>query len=73
MFCQFIGRSSAMIADGIHSFSDFVTDLVVIVFVAYKPPYKQKNFRPKDESLTYVVPPYFTNKLASNLITPGIR
>lgn len=29
----FFGRSSAMIADGIHSFSDFVTDLVVIVFV----------------------------------------
>lgn len=27
------GRSTAMIADGIHSFSDFVTDLIVIVFV----------------------------------------
>lgn len=29
----YFGRSSAMIADGIHSFSDFVTDLIVIVFV----------------------------------------
>lgn len=28
-----IGRSGAMIADGVHSFSDFVTDVIVIVFV----------------------------------------
>lgn len=28
-----IGRSSAMIADGIHSLSDFVTDLIVIVMI----------------------------------------
>lgn len=27
------GRSTAMIADGIHSFSDFITDLIVIIFV----------------------------------------
>lgn len=27
------GRSQAMIADGVHSFSDFVTDIIVIVFV----------------------------------------
>lgn len=27
------GRSTAMIVDGVHSFSDFVTDIVVIVFV----------------------------------------
>ena len=29
----FIGSSSAMIADAVHSLSDFVTDIVVIVFV----------------------------------------
>lgn len=28
-----LGRSSAMIADAVHSFSDFVTDVIVIVFV----------------------------------------
>lgn len=28
-----VGRSSAMIADGVHSLSDFVTDLIVIVFI----------------------------------------
>lgn len=27
------GRSVAMVADGVHSFSDFVTDIIVIVFV----------------------------------------
>ena len=27
------GRSSAMIADGVHSFSDFVTDIIVLIFV----------------------------------------
>jgi cation diffusion facilitator family transporter len=28
-----IGKSTAMIADGIHSFSDFITDVIVIVFI----------------------------------------
>lgn len=28
-----IGRSTAMIADGVHSLSDFVTDIIVIVFI----------------------------------------
>lgn len=28
-----VGRSSALIADAIHSLSDFVTDVIVIVFV----------------------------------------
>ncbi len=27
------GRSSAMIADGVHSFSDFISDIIVIIFV----------------------------------------
>lgn len=29
----FIGKSTAMIADGIHSLSDFITDVIVIVFI----------------------------------------
>ena len=28
-----IGHSSAMIADAVHSLSDFVTDIIVLVFV----------------------------------------
>lgn len=28
-----LGRSSAMVADAVHSLSDFVTDIIVLVFV----------------------------------------
>ncbi len=28
-----LGRSSALIADGIHSFTDFITDVIVLIFV----------------------------------------
>lgn len=40
------GRSSAMIADAIHSLSDFATDIVVLVFVRLAG-------RPKDSNHTY--------------------
>lgn len=33
IFAGFIGKSTAMIADGVHSLSDFVTDLLVIIFI----------------------------------------
>ena len=42
----FIGHSSAMIADAVHSLSDFVTDIVVIVFVRI-------SGKPQDESHDY--------------------
>lgn len=29
-----IGKSSAMVADGIHSLSDFITDIIVLIFVS---------------------------------------
>lgn len=29
----FVGRSSAMVADAVHSLSDFITDVIVLVFV----------------------------------------
>lgn len=41
-----VGRSGAMIADGIHSVSDFVTDLVVMIFV-------KVSAMPKDEDHDY--------------------
>lgn len=31
----FLGRSTAMVADGFHSLSDFVTDLIVLFFIDY--------------------------------------
>ena len=41
-----LGHSSAMVADAVHSLSDFVTDIVVLVFV------KISNL-PKDKSHDY--------------------
>ena len=41
-----IGRSGAMIADGVHSISDFATDLVVMIFV-------KVSAMPKDEDQDY--------------------
>lgn len=42
----FLGHSSAMIADAVHSLSDFVTDLVVLVFVSI-------STKPQDQSHDY--------------------
>ena len=41
-----IGHSAAMVADAVHSLSDFVTDIVVIVFVRI-------SGKPQDESHDY--------------------
>ena len=32
-FAGIVGHSAAMIADAVHSLSDFVTDIIVLVFV----------------------------------------
>lgn len=42
----FVGNSSAMIADAVHSLSDFITDLVVILFVRI-------SGKPEDENHDY--------------------
>lgn len=42
----FLGKSSAMVADAVHSLSDFVTDVIVLVFVHIAG-------RPKDKSHDY--------------------
>ena len=49
----FIGNSAAMIADAVHSLSDFVTDVIVIVFVRFA-------HKPKDELYAYVYGKYET-------------
>ena len=41
-----LGHSSAMIADAVHSLSDFLTDLIVLVFVKI-------SAKPQDESHDY--------------------
>lgn len=54
----FLGHSSAMIADAVHSLSDFVTDIIVIAFVrvASKPEDKDHAYgHGKYETLASVV------------------
>ena len=41
-----VGHSSAMIADAVHSLSDFITDIIVIIFVRI-------SAKPQDESHDY--------------------
>ena len=41
-----LGHSSAMIADAVHSFSDFITDVIVLIFVKI-------SAKPQDESHDY--------------------
>lgn len=45
-----LGHSAAMVADAVHSLSDFVTDIVVLVFVRI-------SAKPKDKSHDYEVNP----------------
>lgn len=53
------GRSSAMVADAVHSLSDFVTDLIVLIFV-------RLSSKPQDENHDYGHGKYET--LASTII-----
>ncbi|MDD4141981.1 MAG: cation diffusion facilitator family transporter [Bacteroidales bacterium] len=46
LFAGIVGRSGAMLADAIHSLSDFMTDLAVLVLV-------KKSSKPKDDSHDY--------------------
>lgn len=55
----FIGHSSAMIADAVHSLSDFVTDVIVLVFINI-------SSKPKDEDHDYGHGKYET--LATSII-----
>ena len=46
LIAGFIGNSSAMLADGVHSFSDFVTDIIVVVSF-------ELSGKPEDENHNY--------------------
>ena len=58
-----VGHSSAMIADAVHSLSDFITDILVLVFVRI-------STKPQDESHDYGHGKYET--IASFLIAIGL-
>ena len=57
-----VGHSAAMISDAVHSLSDFVTDIVVLIFV-------RVSGRPQDEDHDYGHGKYET--LANDLPAPG--
>ena len=59
----FVGNSSAMVADAVHSLSDFLTDILVLVFVHI-------SAKPKDKSHAYGHGKYET--IASFLIALGL-
>lgn len=40
-----VGKSSAMIADGVHSLSDLVTDIIVLVFIRFSGKARDKNHK----------------------------
>ena len=40
-----IGKSSAMVADGVHSLSDFVTDIIVLIFISVSKRERDENHR----------------------------
>ena len=58
-----LGHSAAMIADAVHSLSDFVTDVIVVVFV------KLSN-KPADEDHAYghgkVLPPVYVEPIRTH-------
>ena len=55
----YLGQSSAMIADAVHSLSDFITDVIVLIFIKI-------SAKPKDESHDYGHGKYET--LATSII-----
>lgn len=39
----FVGRSSAMVADGVHSLSDFISDIIILIFLKISSKGRDKN------------------------------
>ncbi len=69
-----IGHSSAMIADAIHSFSDFITDIIVLVFVkiSSKPQDKSHDYgHGKYETLAMTVIGFALMAVAIGVIVKG--
>lgn len=70
-----LGRSSALIADGIHSFSDFLSDIVVIIMVgvAHKRPDMDHQFgHGRYEALATVILSLFLMGAATGILIDGI-
>lgn len=70
-----IGRSTAMIADGIHSLSDLLSDIIVIVFVKISSKGRDKNHdygHGKFETFATLIISLMLIVVAANLMSGGI-
>lgn len=75
IFAGIQGRSAAMLADGIHSLSDFFTDIVVLVGVKFteKPEDEEHNYgHGKYETLATVIISFALFLVGYKIITSGI-
>ena len=71
-----LGRSTAMIADGIHSLSDLLSDIVVIVFVKISAKGRDKDHdygHGKFETFATLIISLMLIVVAANLMSGGIR
>ena len=72
----FLGHSSAMIADAVHSLSDFITDILVIVFVriSAKPKDKDHNYgHGKYETVASFIIALGLGAVAVGIIVDGVK
>jgi len=70
------GKSSALIADGIHSFSDFISDVIVLVMVGIarkKPDRKHEYGHGKYETLATILLAIVLFIIAIGILVNGIR
>lgn len=76
IFAGIVGKSTAMIADGIHSLSDLASDIVVLVFVRISGKGKDENHdygHGKFETLATLVISLMLVVVAANLMSSGIQ
>lgn len=76
IFAGVLGRSTAMIADGIHSLSDLLSDIVVIVFVKISAKGRDKNHdygHGKFETFATLIISLMLIVVAANLMSGGIN
>lgn len=76
IFAGILGRSTAMIADGIHSLSDLLSDIVVIVFVKISAKGRDKDHdygHGKFETFATLIISLMLIVVAANLMSGGIN
>ena len=76
IFAGVLGRSTAMIADGIHSLSDLLSDIVVIVFVKISAKGRDKDHdygHGKFETFATLIISLMLIVVAVNLMSGGIN